>query len=68
MSVPQAERSRYMVIEGELKRPGVYKLEINETLRSVPERAGGLTPDAYVYGSQLSRSVGRITCLNVRCF
>ena len=60
ISVPQAERSRYMVIEGEVKRPGVYKLEINETLRSVLERAGGLTPDAYVYGSQLLRESARV--------
>ena len=60
ISVPQSERSRYMVIEGEVKRPGVYKLEINETLRSVLQRAGGLTPDAYVYGSQLLRESARI--------
>ena len=60
ISVPQAERSRYMVIEGEVKRPGVYKLEINETLRSVLQRAGGLTPDAYVYGSQLLRESARV--------
>ncbi|MGA8344053.1 MAG: SLBB domain-containing protein, partial [Candidatus Sulfotelmatobacter sp.] len=39
---------------------GVYKLEINETLRSVLQRAGGLTPDAYVYGSQLLRESARI--------
>jgi protein involved in polysaccharide export with SLBB domain len=41
-------------------RPGVYKLETNETLRSVLLRAGGLTPDAYVYGSQLTRESARV--------
>ena len=60
ISVPQAERSQYIVIEGEVQRPGVYKLEINETLRSVLQRAGGLTPDAYVYGSQLLRESARV--------
>src|SRR5437762_10054922 len=55
ISLPQDERSRYVVIEGEVKRPGVYKLEVNETLHSVVQRAGGLTPKAYVYGSQLLR-------------
>ena len=60
ISVPQAERSRYMVVEGEVKRPGVYKLEIDETLQSVLQRAGGLTPNAYVYGSQLLRESARI--------
>src|SRR6201997_4841833 len=58
--LPQDERSRYVVIEGEVKRPGVYKLEVNETLHSVLERAGGLTPNAYLYGSQLLRESARI--------
>jgi protein involved in polysaccharide export with SLBB domain len=60
ISVPQVERSQYVIIEGEVVRPGVYKLETNETLRSVLQRAGGLTPDAYVYGSQLTRESSRI--------
>jgi protein involved in polysaccharide export with SLBB domain len=60
ISVPQTERSQYVVIEGEVKRPGVYKLEANETLRSVLQRAGGLTNEAYVYGSTLTRESARI--------
>jgi len=60
ISLPQDERSRYMVVEGEVERPGVYKLEKNETLHSVLQRAGGLTPNAYVYGSQLLRESARI--------
>jgi protein involved in polysaccharide export with SLBB domain len=60
ISLPQDERSRYIVIEGEVKRPGVYKLEVNETLHSVLQRAGGLTPNAYIYGSQLLRESARI--------
>jgi protein involved in polysaccharide export with SLBB domain len=60
ISLPQDERSRYVVLEGEVKRPGVYKLEVNETLHSVLQRAGGLTPNAYVYGSQLLRESARI--------
>jgi protein involved in polysaccharide export with SLBB domain len=60
ISVPQTERSQYVIIEGEVVRPGVYKLETNETLRSVLERAGGLTPNSYVYGSQLTRESARV--------
>jgi protein involved in polysaccharide export with SLBB domain len=60
ISVPQTERARYMIVEGEVKRPGVYKLEINETLRSVLQRAGGLTPNAYVYGARMVRESARI--------
>ena len=60
ISVPQSERSRYVIIEGEVNRPGVYKLETDDTLRAVLDRAGGLTPNAYIYGSQLTRESARI--------
>jgi protein involved in polysaccharide export with SLBB domain len=60
IQVPENERTRYVVIEGEVMRPGVYELGIDETLHSVLERAGGLTPNAYVYGSQLLRESARI--------
>jgi protein involved in polysaccharide export with SLBB domain len=59
ISVPQAERSQYVIVEGEVRRPGVYKLEIDETIQSVLERAGGLTPNAYIYGTQLTRESAR---------
>jgi protein involved in polysaccharide export with SLBB domain len=60
ISLPQDERSRYIIIEGEVQRPGVYKLEVDDTLHSVLQRAGGLTLNAYVYGSQLLRESARI--------
>jgi protein involved in polysaccharide export with SLBB domain len=60
ISLPEAERARYMVVEGEVSRPGVYKLERDETLHSVLQRAGGLTPNAYVYGAELLRESARI--------
>jgi protein involved in polysaccharide export with SLBB domain len=60
ISLPEDERARYVVIEGEVARPGVYKLEKDETLHSVLQRAGGLTTNAYVYGSQLLRESARI--------
>ncbi len=60
ISVPQADRSQYVIVEGEVMRPGIYKLETGETLRSVLQRAGGLTPNAYVYGSLLTRESARL--------
>jgi len=60
INLPEDERSRYVVVEGEVARPGVYKLEKNETLHSVLQRAGGLTANAYVYGSQLLRESARV--------
>jgi protein involved in polysaccharide export with SLBB domain len=60
ISVPRADRSQYVIVEGEVMRPGVYKLETDETLRSVLQRAGGLSPAAYVYGTQLTRESARL--------
>jgi len=60
INLPEDERARYVVVEGEVARPGIYKLEMNETLHSVLGRAGGLTPNAYVYGSQLLRESARV--------
>jgi len=59
IDVPQADSSQYVIVEGEVMRPGIYKLETSETLRSVLQRAGGLTPNAYVYGSLLTRESAR---------
>ena len=59
INVPQNERTRYVIIEGEIARPGVYELNTNEGLRSVLRRAGGLTPNAYIYGTQLTRQSAR---------
>src|ERR1700722_11885714 len=60
ISVPQVDRSQYVIVEGEVMRPGIYKLEAKETLRSVLQRAGGLTPNAYIYGSLLTRESARV--------
>jgi protein involved in polysaccharide export with SLBB domain len=59
INVPQADQSQYVIVEGEVMRPGVYKLEQNETMRSILKRAGGLTPNAYVYGAQFTRESAR---------
>ncbi len=60
INVPQADQSQYVIVEGEVMRPGVYKLETNETMRSILRRAGGLTPNAYVYGAQFTRESARV--------
>jgi len=42
-------------IEGEVNRPGNYYVPPNTPLATVLEMAGGLTPRAFVYGTQFSR-------------
>lgn len=54
--VPRAEQSKYVTLEGEVQTPGIYKVEGNESLRDLVIRVGGLTPNAYLFGSQFTRA------------
>src|SRR5262249_34174740 len=44
----------------ELKGPGVYEIEPRETLRHLVTRLGGLTPQAYLFGSEFTRESTRV--------
>jgi protein involved in polysaccharide export with SLBB domain len=57
--VPQAQQTRYVRLEGEVVSSGVYSVLPGETLRQLVERAGGVTADAYLYGSELTRESTR---------
>jgi protein involved in polysaccharide export with SLBB domain len=57
--VPQAQQTRYVRLEGEIISSGVYSVLPGETLRHLVERAGGLTPEAYLYGSEFTRESTR---------
>jgi polysaccharide export outer membrane protein len=58
-SVPRAQQRTQVRIEGEVAMAGVYTVMPGETLRQVIARAGGLTPNAYLYGAQLTRESTR---------
>lgn len=53
--VPQAQQVKYVRLEGEVAHAGIYSVKPEETLRDVVRRAGGLTPNAYLYGSEFLR-------------
>ncbi len=55
IQVPQAQRVKYVSLQGEIVHAGIYSVAPGETLRDVVERAGGLTPKAYLYGSEFLR-------------
>jgi protein involved in polysaccharide export with SLBB domain len=57
--VPANRQTRYVRLEGEFNAAGVYSVLPGETLRGLLARAGGLTPDAYLYGSQFTRESTR---------
>lgn len=57
--VPQAEQTRLVRLEGEFVGSGVYSVKPGETLRQLVQRAGGLTSEAYLYGSEFTRESTR---------
>ena len=57
--VPVSRQTRLISLEGEIASPGVYQLQAGDTLQSVIQRAGGFTPQAYVYGMEFSREETR---------
>lgn len=55
LELPVDRRTKYVRLEGEIVKAGVYSMAPGETLRSLVERAGGLTSKAYLYGSEFTR-------------
>jgi protein involved in polysaccharide export with SLBB domain len=53
--VPVAQQNRLVRLEGEFMVAGIYAVRPGETLGQVIERAGGLTPQAYLYGAEFVR-------------
>ena len=53
--IPQAKRRVIVRLEGEVQRPGIYQVAPNETLSSLLLKAGGLTQNAYLFGSAFYR-------------
>lgn len=58
--VPIAQETKFVRLEGEFVHAGVYTVQSGETLRELVQRAGGFTPNAYLYGSQFTRESTRI--------
>lgn len=59
LRVPSMQQTRYVRLEGEFIGAGVYSVLPGETLRSLLRRAGGFTPDAYLFGSEFTRESTR---------
>jgi polysaccharide biosynthesis/export protein len=53
--IPDWNPTESVTIAGEVRFPGEYRLQKGETLVDLIERAGGLTPDAFVEGAMLKR-------------
>ena len=59
MQVPEAQQSKFVRLEGEFHSAGVYQVEQGETLHHLIARIGGITPQAYLYGSEFTRESAR---------
>jgi protein involved in polysaccharide export with SLBB domain len=59
ISVPHSQQTTYVRVEGEIKMAGIYSVKPGETLHDIVARAGGVTPNAYLYGAQFTRESTR---------
>jgi len=58
---PVARQNKRVRVEGEVGSPGEYVLPSGVTLRAAIAKAGGYTPNAYIYGTEFNRESVRIT-------
>jgi protein involved in polysaccharide export with SLBB domain len=56
---PVEQQSRFVRLEGEFAAAGIYTLKPGETLSQLVQRAGGLTSQAYLFGSEFTRESTR---------
>ncbi|MEY2653067.1 MAG: hypothetical protein RLZZ524_94 [Pseudomonadota bacterium] len=56
---PVARQNRLVRVQGEVRAPGIYQIGAGETLPDLIARAGGLTPEAYVFGTEFAREETR---------
>ena len=55
LELPMEKHASFVRVGGEVNAPGVYRVNPNDTLRDVVERAGGLTQHSYLYASIFAR-------------
>jgi polysaccharide export outer membrane protein len=68
-AIPRWNPSEEVVVEGEVKFPGAYRIQKGETLANVIQRAGGLTEDAFAAGTVFTReSIAALETLRARQF
>jgi protein involved in polysaccharide export with SLBB domain len=58
--VPLEEQTKLVTLDGEFVHSGIYTVKRGETLKQLVERAGGVTPKAYLYGSEFTRESVRV--------
>ncbi len=57
--IPLSQQTKFVRLDGEFVHAGVYSVKPGETLRELVQEAGGITPNAYLYGSEFTRESTR---------
>jgi len=57
--VAMNQQTRFVRLEGEFAAAGVYAVRPGETLGQLIRRAGGITPQAYLFGAEFTRASTR---------
>jgi protein involved in polysaccharide export with SLBB domain len=55
IQIPTSRQKAFVRIEGEVNKPGIYPVGPADTLKSLIEKAGGTTPEAYLFATGLYR-------------
>jgi protein involved in polysaccharide export with SLBB domain len=55
LRLPKERQNRLVRVEGEVAAPGVYQAQPGETMPQLLRRLGGLTSEAYVFGTEFNR-------------
>ena len=58
--VPLEKRTQFVRLGGEVKVPGIYQIKPGETLPQLVQRVGGVSRDAYLYGTVFTRESTRV--------
>ncbi|WP_428419972.1 SLBB domain-containing protein [Methylibium sp.] len=61
LAIPMQRQNKRVRVEGEVVRPGEYVLPPNSSVADALRAAGGLTPEAYVFGTEFNRESVRQT-------
>jgi protein involved in polysaccharide export with SLBB domain len=57
--VPVSQQNRFVRLEGEFNAAGLYRIRAGETLGELVARVGGLSNEAYLFGSEFLRESTR---------
>lgn len=59
IQVPVSKQTKFARLEGEFAAPGIYQILPGETLRQLVARVGGVSGNAYLFGSEFTREATR---------